>query len=100
MSMPRIVEFPPKPRVYVRAATHHAYFEAKNAVPREVREQLHFIYFGDPAMLSGLKYPMVWRAEGWDSHPASARLSMAERLAMSTRWSWPPADGVGSGERA
>lgn len=81
-----------KPRVYVRAANHTAYFEAKAQVPREVREHVQFIYLGDPGRIRRVRNPMVWRADGWEQHPTCAQLDVAEAEAMSSRWSWPPAD--------
>jgi hypothetical protein len=82
----------PKFRVYVRAMHHRAYFEAMAEVPREVREHIQFIYLGDPSRIRHVKHPMVWRAEGWAEHLHADALNAAEEAAMSTRWSWPPAE--------
>lgn len=82
-----------KVRVYVRAKNHRDYFEAKGQVPRDVREHIQFIYLGDPSRIRRTRHPMVWRADGWDQHPEAAALNAAEEAAMSTRWSWPPAEG-------
>jgi hypothetical protein len=81
-------------RVYVRARTHQLFFEAKAAVPADVRAHVDFIYLGDPSRIRGVRHPMVWRADGWAEHLHAAELDRAEQAAMSTRWSWPP---VGSG---
>lgn len=82
----------PKMRVYVRAANHTAYFDAIGQVPREVREHIQFIYLSDPDRIRGRRHPMVWRADGWGEHQQAQALDLAEAAAMSTRWSWPPAE--------
>lgn len=83
-----------KPIVYVRAASYDSFRNARSLIPGNVRQHICLRYVDKPLDLRGVRHPMVWRFDDWDQHPQAEDLNAVEESAISTRWSWPPAEAA------